>query len=145
MRWPAPLVEVAIALSLLWLALRVMERAPRPSADVVDAPVRRSLALCAAFGLVHGLGFASAFAELGASRATLPIALLGFNAGVELGQLAILVPAALLLVALRRRDASRAWERRIAGAAAYVVGTASAYLLLVRAPDLLTTLARAVP
>jgi hypothetical protein len=42
-----------------------------------------------AFGLIHGFGFASVLAELGLPRDALLLALVGFNVGVELGQLAI--------------------------------------------------------
>ena len=50
-----------------------------------------------AFGLIHGFGFASVLADLGLPRDTLLLALVGFNLGVELGQLAIVsafLPAA---------------------------------------------------
>ncbi len=52
-----------------------------------------------AFGLVHGFGFAGALREIALPRSEIPAALAGFNLGVELGQLLILVP---LLVLLRR-------------------------------------------
>src|SRR6185312_4785819 len=52
------------------------------------------------FGLVHGFGFASALADLGLPKGALALALVGFNLGVELGQMAIVsafVPVAFLL------------------------------------------------
>jgi hypothetical protein len=55
-----------------------------------------------AFGLVHGFGFAGALAELGLPQGALALALLGFNVGVELGQLAIVVLFLPLAHALRR-------------------------------------------
>ena len=135
---PSAPVELVIALSLLWLALRVLDRRqhlaePAPS-------VRRAALVCAAFGLLHGLGFASAFAETGASGDALPLALLGFNVGVELGQLAIVVPAALLLGLLRKRDTQQQWQPRVMWAGAYVIGIASAYFALDRAPGVLAEL-----
>jgi hypothetical protein len=54
------------------------------------------------FGLVHGFGFAGALAELGLPQGALAISLFGFNVGVELGQLAIVVLFLPLAFALRR-------------------------------------------
>jgi hypothetical protein len=53
------------------------------------------------FGLIHGFGFASVLADLGLARDTLMLALVGFNIGVELGQLAIV--AIFLPLAFRLR------------------------------------------
>jgi HupE / UreJ protein len=55
-----------------------------------------------AFGLVHGFGFASVLADLGLPAGALALALLGFNLGVELGQLAIVAVFLPLAFALRR-------------------------------------------
>ena len=54
------------------------------------------------FGLVHGFGFASVLADLGLPQGTLVLALLGFNVGVEAGQLAIVAVFLPLAFALRR-------------------------------------------
>ncbi|MCW5632510.1 MAG: HupE/UreJ family protein [Rubrivivax sp.] len=54
------------------------------------------------FGLVHGFGFAGALAELGLPQGALAVSLLGFNVGVELGQLAIVLVFLPLAFALRR-------------------------------------------
>ena len=54
-----------------------------------------------AFGLIHGFGFASVLAELGLPQETLVLSLLGFNAGVEVGQLAIVAGFLPLAYALR--------------------------------------------
>jgi hydrogenase/urease accessory protein HupE len=72
---PSPIVEPLIAASIVWVAVENLV-APGGAG-------RRWL-----FGLVHGLGFASALLELDLTRATLVRALVGFNLGVELGQLA---------------------------------------------------------
>jgi hypothetical protein len=61
---------------------------------------RRRWVVAFVFGLVHGFGFASVLADLGLPQGALALALVGFNAGVELGQLAIVavfLPAAFLL------------------------------------------------
>jgi hypothetical protein len=61
------------------------------------------------FGLVHGFGFAGALAELGLPQGALALALLGFNLGVELGQLAIVALFLPLAHALRRTVLYRRW------------------------------------
>ena len=139
---PSAPVELVIALSLLWLALRVLSRR-RALDETPPSPLRAAL-VCAAFGLLHGLGFASAFSETGAAGESLPAALLGFNVGVELGQLAIVVPSALVLGLLRKHDADHAREARVMLAGAYVIGSASALFVLERAPSVLAALLRLV-
>jgi hypothetical protein len=87
---PSRLVESAIAFSVVLAALNNL--APRPA--------RRRWLVAFAFGLVHGFGFASVLADLGLPDSALLVALLGFNLGVELGQLAIVagfLPLAFLL------------------------------------------------
>jgi hydrogenase/urease accessory protein HupE len=76
---PARIVEPLIAASIVWVAVENL---------VAPAGVGRRWLIAAAFGLVHGLGFASALIELDLSRETLVRALIGFNVGVELGQIA---------------------------------------------------------
>lgn len=102
---PARLVEPAIALSILHVAVANLRR---------RAPPPRSRPLTAfAFGLVHGLGFADVLRELGLpARATVP-SLLAFNVGVELGQLAVvlaLLPLLQAMAARRPLAAQLAWS-----------------------------------
>jgi len=59
--------------------------------DRVERPARLRAAVAFAFGLVHGFGFAGVLAELELPRDRLVPALLGFNVGVEIGQLAVVV------------------------------------------------------
>lgn len=91
---PARLTESAIAASVLLAAAMNLQPAP---------PLRRWQAAFA-FGLVHGFGFASAVDELGVPGASLLPTLLGFNLGVELGQLAVVAALLPLGLALRGRD-----------------------------------------
>ena len=76
---PSRLVESAIALSVVFAALNNI----RP----LVYEKRWVIAFC--FGLIHGFGFASVLADLGLPQESLLIALVAFNLGVELGQLAI--------------------------------------------------------
>jgi len=96
---PSRFVEAAIAASILYVGLENLFRR--------DQPIRGRALLTFAFGLVHGLGFASVLREMGIanSGAAAIIPLVGFNSGVELGQLsvaAIILPAAWTL----RRNSS---------------------------------------
>ena len=63
---------------------------------------RRPWLIAFSFGLLHGLGFAGALAEVGLPQNSIPLALLAFNVGVELGQLAF-VAALLAAAAVLRR------------------------------------------
>jgi hypothetical protein len=94
---PTRAVESAIALSVLVAALlNVLPSVPRLGAK-----------LAFGFGLVHGLGFASALGDLGAGEAGVAASLAGFNVGVELGQLAVVGTALPVLFALRDRRVGR--------------------------------------
>ncbi len=104
---PGSLV-LAIALatgSAVWLASTSRQRSAIDGASVGGAvgggtgvfsiPARFSMA--AGFGLIHGLGFASALQDLHLPRAMLLSSLLGFNVGVEIGQLAVVIAAVGLI------------------------------------------------
>lgn len=88
---PSRLVESVIAASVVVAALNNLR-------GTVD---RRRWVMAFVFGLVHGFGFASVLADLGLPQGALALALVGFNVGVELGQLAIV--AAFLPVAFALR------------------------------------------
>ncbi len=95
---PSRLVESAIALSVLLAALN----------NLIPVFRARRWIVAFLFGLVHGFGFASVLKDLGLPQGTLLLALVGFNLGVEVGQLAIVaafLPAAFILrgTALYRR------------------------------------------
>jgi len=89
---PSRLVESAIAASVVLAALN----------NVWPLFLGRRWLMAFAFGLVHGFGFASVLADLGLPQGTLALALVGFNVGVELGQLAIVLAFLPLAYALRR-------------------------------------------
>ncbi|MBW1880885.1 MAG: HupE/UreJ family protein [Deltaproteobacteria bacterium] len=78
---PPSVVEPLIALSIAWVAFE----------NIVTSelkPWRPLVVFC--FGLLHGLGFASVLVDLGMPRGHFVTALVGFNVGVELGQLAVI-------------------------------------------------------
>lgn len=79
---PRP-IEVLIALSVFLLAVELSR-----SADAPPSLLRRFPWLMAGvFGLLHGLGFASALAQVGLPQTDIPLALFSFNVGIEIGQL----------------------------------------------------------
>jgi hypothetical protein len=113
---PSRLVESGIALSVLVSALvNLWPSAPRLGAF-----------LAFGFGLVHGLGFASALSDLGSDATTRLVTLVGFNLGVELGQLAIVALFLPFAFALR---GSAVYQRGLVGAGSLAVaGLASIWL-----------------
>ncbi len=123
---PVAPVEACIALSVLLLAAEVA-RAER--IEVADTLVFRHPAIVAGtFGLVHGLGFASALRDAGLSEAHLGWSLVGFHIGVELGQLVFVV---ITLAVLRVSKVVHAEARAPVGIA-YVTGTAAVVWTLSR-------------
>jgi hydrogenase/urease accessory protein HupE len=98
------LVEPAIALSIVVvgvdnLLVRQRRVVTSPSATVDIRPW-----LAAAFGLIHGFGFAAVLREVGLPPGALGWSLAAFNVGVELGQLVVVAVAVALLAAIRRYD-----------------------------------------
>lgn len=95
---PIPPVEASIALSIVFLASEIAHtRAGRPSLTY-----RKPWIVAFVFGLLHGLGFASALNEVGLPANAIPVALLFFNVGVEIGQL-MFITSVLAIVAGARR------------------------------------------
>ncbi|MBA4176988.1 MAG: hypothetical protein C0505_10585 [Leptothrix sp. (in: Bacteria)] len=120
---PSRLVESAIAASVVLAALNNL----RPVFE------GRRWIVAFAFGLVHGFGFASVLADLGLPQGALALALLGFNLGVEAGQLAIVaafLPAAYLL----RRTAF--YRRAVLQGGSALIALLAAVWLLERAFEL---------
>jgi hypothetical protein len=109
---PGPrLVEPAVALSVAYVGAE----------NLFTRSVRHRWLLTLPFGFVHGFAFAGGLLPLGLPRAQLPLALLGFNLGVEAGQLLVLAVALPLLLLVR----SRAWyprSARVLSAAIAVAG-----------------------
>ena len=96
LEWVTPasrLVEIGIVLSILLAALNLLW-------PVVH---RRLWLLTFGFGLVHGLGFAGALLEVGLPAGSRALALVGFNIGVELGQLAVILAVVPCILAMRRK------------------------------------------
>ena len=128
---PIAPVEATIALSIVFLAHEIGRRQDD------SLTYRYPLLVSFSFGLLHGLGFASALGEIGLVRDEVLLSLLFFNVGVELGQLlfiAVVVALAALAVRASRlsRYATLVTARHADLAAAYVIGIPAAYWLIER-------------
>lgn len=116
---PARWVESAIAVTVLLGALNNL----RPV--IVD----RRWAVAFAFGLVHGFGFASVLADLGLRGTNLVLALVGFNCGVEVGQMAIVLAILPCAFLLRR---TQLYRRGFMPAGSVAIGAAATCWLVAR-------------
>ena len=80
---PGPPVEAIIALSIVFVAMEVI----RGRQGKKGLTAKRPWLVALTFGLLHGFGFAGALSEVGLPEQAIPLALLFFNVGVEVGQL----------------------------------------------------------
>lgn len=130
----APLVPVdaAIALSILFLGPEIV----RVWRGQTSFTIRHTWVVAFVFGLLHGLGFASVLTSAGLPRSDLPFALLSFNVGVEIGQLAFLGLVLVLEQFARALRIDRwSWARMAPG---YAVGTLGAAWTIQRLAILLS-------
>ena len=118
---PPPPVEASIALSIVFLATEIMHaRAGRPGLTY-----RRPWIVAFLFGLLHGLGFAGALSEVGLPANAIPVALLFFNVGVEIGQLLFITAVLAVMAGARRvRLPRNEWSWKLP---VYAIGTVAAY------------------
>jgi len=120
---PPAIVEPAIALSIAYVAVE----------NLTTSQLRRHrVALVFAFGLLHGLGFAGALSALALPRSQFLLALVGFNVGVEAGQISVVVLALA---------ASAPWHRSPNNYRRFVLVPAS---LAIAAVGIVWTIARVV-
>jgi hydrogenase/urease accessory protein HupE len=95
---PQAPIEATIALSVMFVAAEILHRAQGHSGLAARAP----WVVAFVFGLLHGFGFSGALREVGLPETDIPLALLFFNLGVEVGQLLFVGAVVLLLSALTR-------------------------------------------
>ena len=127
---PAPL-NAAIALSILFLGPEIVRR----WRGETSFTIRHPWVVAFAFGLLHGFGFASGLAQLGLPEDQIPLALLLFNVGVEIGQLAFVISILLLERAFRLLEFH--WPKLVERLPGYLVGTLGAYWTIQRVAMLL--------
>lgn len=119
-------LNAAIALSILFLGPEIVRSWRGERSFTIEHPW--VVAFC--FGLLHGFGFASALTSAGLPRADLPLALLNFNIGVEIGQLSFV---GLILVLERSfRILEVRWPRWVEFLPGYTVGTLGAFWTIQR-------------
>jgi hypothetical protein len=128
---PSAPVEAVIALSILFLASELArQRAGADAHATSNLTQRFPWVMAFSFGLLHGFGFAGALSEVGMPQQAVPLALLFFNVGVELGQL-LFIGAVFGFAWLVRLSAVRVpgiWPRVVA----YGIGSISAFLVVER-------------
>jgi hypothetical protein len=123
---PLPPLNAAIALSILFLGPEIVRR----WRGETSFTIRHPWVVAFAFGLLHGFGFASGLTAMGLPKAEIPLALLLFNVGVEVGQLSFVALVILLARAFRVLEVR--WPLVVERLPGYVVGTLGAYWTIQR-------------
>jgi hydrogenase/urease accessory protein HupE len=124
---PQQPVEAVIALSILFLAVEIVHgQKGRPG-----YAARWPWMVAFIFGLLHGFGFAGALAEIGLPQQAIPVALVFFNIGVELGQL-LFVFSVVLLTRILHRLIPNGLLKQAETAAIYAIGGLSSFWLIER-------------
>jgi len=128
---PALPLNAVIALSILFLGPEIV----RVWRSETSFTIRHPWVVAFAFGLLHGFGFASGLTAMGLPQNEIPLALLFFNVGVELGQIAFV----LIVLALARsfRTLEIRWPRWAKLIPGYAVGTLGALWFIERTVILL--------
>jgi hydrogenase/urease accessory protein HupE len=131
---PTAPVEASIALSILFLGVEAM-RARRGEPSFA---ARQPWVVAFAFGLLHGIGFAGGLTLTGLPQSDIPLALLMFNIGVEIGQLAFI--AAVLILDRALRGLRVGWPTQLQAAPVYLIGICGAYWTIERVYTMMTGL-----
>jgi len=128
---PVAPLNAVIALSILFLGPEIV----RSCRAETSFTIRHPWVVAFAFGLIHGFGFASALTSAGLPAKDLPLALLSFNIGVEIGQVAFV----MLIVLLERsfRQLQIRWPGWIEALPGYAVGSFGAFWTIERTAILL--------
>jgi len=131
---PLPPLNAAIALSILFLGPEIVRR----WRGQTSFTIRHPWVVAFAFGLLHGFGFASGLTTMGLPQAEIPLALLLFNVGVEIGQVGFV----LLIILLERsfRTLEIRWPRFVEALPGYAVGSLGAYWTIQRTVILIAAL-----
>lgn len=123
---PGPPIEAAIALSIVFVAAEIVHGMQgRPGLTA-----RYPWVVAFTFGLLHGFGFASALSEVGLPQTAIPVALLFFNVGVEIGQLLFVSGVAALAMLVSHIRV--AWPRWVEPLPAYAIGSIAMFWVIER-------------
>ncbi|MDT0553458.1 HupE/UreJ family protein [Urechidicola vernalis] len=123
---PGPPVEAVIALSIVFLAVELTKHYKGETGLTMKYP----WVVAFTFGLLHGFGFAGALADIGLPQAEIPLALLFFNVGVEVGQI-LFILAVLGFIFLMKR-LKKSWPSWIQQVTPYAIGSVAAFWLIER-------------
>jgi hypothetical protein len=123
-------VEAVIALSIVFVAAEIVHGKGGHEGLAARAP----WIVAFSFGLLHGFGFAGALSEVGLPGNAIPLALLFFNVGVEIGQL-LFVAAVVVFLAIARRPLASS-PRWVTIAPAYAIGAVAMFWTLQRVGSL---------
>jgi hydrogenase/urease accessory protein HupE len=125
---PDPPVEAIIALSIVFVAGEIMHR--RQGREGLAS--RKPWVVAFAFGLLHGLGFAGALAEVGLPENSIPLALLFFNVGVEIGQVFFILAVLAFYKGLMKLAGGRIDFSRLEPVPVYFIGGVASYWVFER-------------
>lgn len=127
---PSQPVEAIIALSIIFLAVEIVKAQKDHDTHGPRLSERFPWIVAFLFGLLHGFGFAGALAEIGLPQDDIPMALLTFNLGVEIGQLFIVAIAFALLALIR--GFRQTWLQPVKTATSYAIGIIATYWFIER-------------
>jgi hydrogenase/urease accessory protein HupE len=130
---PSAPLEAAIAASILFLGVEAI----KAQEGKIGLAARWPWAIAFAFGLLHGIGFASGLSMIGLPPSAIPLALVSFNVGVELGQLLFVAVIVLATFAVRRLFVRL--PLLVTRAPLYFVGCLGAYWMIERASSIVAS------
>ena len=128
---PGPPLNAAIAFSILILGIEIV----RSRSGKTGITILHPWIVAFAFGLLHGFGFASGLSALGLPAADIPLALVMFNVGVEIGQVSFVLLILLLERSFRQLEIH--WPRWVQALPGYTVGSLGAFWTIQRTAMLL--------
>ena len=127
---PPRLIEPAIALSIVCIGADTLLVMSRPGGSAAGKARDLRAWMAFVFGFIHGFGFANVLREMDLPARVLGWSLFSFNLGVEIGQLAVVLPVAALMAAIWARSAVTG--RRVAQAGSLIVAAAGVFWFVQR-------------
>ena len=125
---PGPPIEATIALSIVFVAAEIS----RLRNGISSLASTKPWIVAFTFGLLHGLGFAGALAEVGLPQGAIPLALLFFNVGVEIGQILFISVVLTVIAGIRHLIKAQPVPRRVEALPGYVIGATASFWLFER-------------
>ncbi len=123
--FPTPPVEAVIALSIVFLAVEIVNN--QNGKETLTS--KKPWLVAFTFGLLHGFGFAGALSNIGLPQQDIPFALAFFNIGVEIGQIAFVI---VVLVFIKFLSFKKDWPVFLKKIPAYTIGSLAAFWMVER-------------